>query len=592
MKFIQRWGIYLLPFIVGVLMYANTATYGFVYDDSFFHNHVEFQHLSSLLSAFKLPYNPADPGFGLYRPIPTVTFIVTMGIFGDNPLPLHFENIFIHGLICSLILLLLYRILNLNQVLSIGVAVLFAVLPIHTEVVANIKSRDELLSMLFFLVMWVLYERAHGRWRWLMMSSGCFLLALLSKEHAVIFPVIVGLVAWVRRNNQYKTIIISWLWFIPPLVIYILLRAYANQLSLEHQFQVLYIYNPLLYVSFPVRVLTALAMVAVYVQKILLPFGLSASYHFAHFLPINNPMQSWLWIAGLILIVSCVVVTMFRVMKKDGLCFGGILLLFSYLPMSQFFKAGGDVMAERWMYVPSLGLLMMVVFGTSYLFHHWKKWYVGVMMIIFGIYAGTTWYRTPVWASSKSLFTSMTVDAPDSVQGHKLLGIEYLYTDHNVELANVEFSRALKLYSDDSEIHNLLATAAMLQGKNEVARDHLTISSHLNPNLIETDQRWVQLYYQEQHYDQALTLSTKILSSDKFQWNDLFFYASTLAKLKRYEDSQRVLDQIPEEHKSFWTVQYLQAVILYKTGKKAEALAIEYNKSMTNDQRIHDLESF
>lgn len=579
-------------FSIAVVVYSNTLTHGFVYDDSFFHCKNEYLSLSSLPMAFTSPYSACAPMNGIYRPLPTVSFIITLALFGNTPLPLHLQNILLHGLISALIVVVLKKTLAVDMWISGLVGVLFAVLPIHTSVVANIKSRDELLATLCFLLMWMAFERGRKRWMWYGVSAVWFTLALFSKEVAMVYPVIVLSLTSLRFPTDWKRIVVSSLWFFPGAIVYWGLRSIFHIPSISSQSDMAYIFNPLLHLPWYLRVFSGLDIFRVYLEKTLVPVTLSETYHYAHFMPVTIPWQSFGWVVGLISVgLLCLVAWQHR-QHMDAVMIGIVVFILSYLPISQLVVTGGDVMAERWMYLPSFGLLLIVV-GLGEKFFTKKRMLIILgMFLLVSIYAVRTYVRNPVWASNKTLFLSMTRDAPKSVRGHVLLGRQYLLVDADIEKADTQFRLAYSLYPDDAEVNTMLGQTALMKGNAHEARKWLEKSSLLDSRLRETDRQWAKLLYVEGDYTKASAHITRVISSGVYDWNDVFTYAAILAKVGAYDQAQQWLLRLSPEERQYTQPLYLHAVLLYKAGKKTEALGISWNTTLTAEERRLVFEDF
>ena len=144
-----------------------------------------------------------------WRPLSMITFSIEVGIFGKNkPGYSHFINVLIYAAIVVLIFLFLYWYIFKEIRISFFAALLFAIHPIHTEVVANIKSRDELLCLFFLLV------SLHQLWkfilvknnRYLIISLLCYFISLTSKETSFTFiagiPVMLYFFSNLNRNSE------------------------------------------------------------------------------------------------------------------------------------------------------------------------------------------------------------------------------------------------------------------------------------------------------------------------------------------------------------------------------------------------------
>jgi len=223
--------IYLIVFIVSVLIYSNTFNHQFAYDDFSVITGNEFtkKGFSGIVDHFT---HDSFYGFtgkenlfkgGRYRPLSLATFSIEYGLFGENPQVNHIINVLLYGftgvLVFYLLAILFFKgrkTLNLkDKIFSIPLVatMLFVTHPIHTEVVANIKGRDEILVFLFSILslIWAIKYIQDNDWKSLLWSCVFLFIGLFSKENAAMFLVIIPLTIWTffpeLRFSKYKTII-------------------------------------------------------------------------------------------------------------------------------------------------------------------------------------------------------------------------------------------------------------------------------------------------------------------------------------------------------------------------------------------------
>lgn len=168
-----------------------------------------------------------------YRPLSIVTFAVEYGIIGDlNPTVSHFINILLYaltGIMLMMVLVMLFRNYRGNPWwLSIPfvASIIFIAHPIHTEAVANIKGRDEIMSMLFSLgaLYGALRFADQGQRKWLVMTVLTYFLGLLSKENAITFLAVIPVTLYFFGHNQWPKIKTIILWLLLATLAYLILR--------------------------------------------------------------------------------------------------------------------------------------------------------------------------------------------------------------------------------------------------------------------------------------------------------------------------------------------------------------------------------
>ena len=209
-----------MPLVVamaGFVLYANTIAHGYVLDDEGAITGNPFvleglRGIPKIFSAGMWHFEQLDLGY--YRPLPLVTFAIENEFFPGNPHVSHFGNVLLYALTGFFLCRLLMDVLpERGPALPFVIALLFMAHPVHTEVVANIKSRDEILAFLNLIVgMWFLLKAGRGtgivRGR-LMASCFFFYLALLSKESAIIGLLFMPLVVYFSSDRGLRHVL-SW----------------------------------------------------------------------------------------------------------------------------------------------------------------------------------------------------------------------------------------------------------------------------------------------------------------------------------------------------------------------------------------------
>ncbi|MEM9022653.1 MAG: hypothetical protein AAGB22_02865, partial [Bacteroidota bacterium] len=198
-----RHAILLVATAIGV--YANTWSHDYAWDDAIVitANERVLAGWDALPDLFQNVRADSPDGRYGYRPLTLITFATEIELFGRNPRWPHVINTLLYGLVCLVAWLTLLRLFpSQPNALLFWIIMLFTLHPVHTEVVANIKSRDELLAMLFGLLAVIQYHRyLHAvQWRSLLLSLVFLLLGFLSKESAIVFAGVFLLLPWVEAS--------------------------------------------------------------------------------------------------------------------------------------------------------------------------------------------------------------------------------------------------------------------------------------------------------------------------------------------------------------------------------------------------------
>ena len=312
---IMSFAILFLSFFV----YTNTFRNGYVLDDFSVikENWVVKRGVESIPTIFKTSYrygywSSADD---LYRPLSLVMFATEWQLWPDNPKAGHVINVLLYSLACVLLFLTLRKIFyKFNVFLPFIATLIFALHPIHTEVVANIKSRDEILSF-FFLVLTLNFVVSYIKTlksKWLLFGVIAYFLAFLSKESAITFLAVIPLVIYFFTDTTIrKNIFITGVMLIPALI-FLAIRAkvLANQPEMAFVSSVdnLLVAAP----DFITKYATAIKIIGKYIWLLIVPYPLASDYSFNQ-IPIVGWGNIWVIISFVILITRInVKVTVYR----------------------------------------------------------------------------------------------------------------------------------------------------------------------------------------------------------------------------------------------------------------------------------------
>lgn len=229
---------YAIVFLFSFVIYFNSTLNDYNLDDELVtQNHrLTSQGISAIVEIFNSPYYSDNSGYKYeYRPIVLVSFAIEHSIWGDNPFMSHLINVLLYSLACMLLLYVLAFLLNdVNRLIPILITILFAAHPIHTEVVASIKNRDEILVLLFCLatLLFALKYSSNKNWLSLLIASMSMLLGMLSKPSASIFAFIVPFTLVMLTKASYRTVILITLALFVPAIVFARLYYLKHQISL------------------------------------------------------------------------------------------------------------------------------------------------------------------------------------------------------------------------------------------------------------------------------------------------------------------------------------------------------------------------
>lgn len=553
---------------ISVLLYGNTLFGEFVWDDHFFAGRPELRDPGYLLKLWVEPLDIDVDTPRSYRPLLTFTSALNFLLVGDSPLSFRAVNIFLNGIVVFLVYLLVFKFFSSRR-LALFSALLFAFFPIHTEVVAQIKSRDELLAAVFILLAHLVFlkgieEKADKvRYRFVFLSSIFFLAAVFAKEFMIVVPAVFLAVFWARKNPSLVTLVKTGLVFIPVTGFYLLMRYLALGEQMFGPTNIVYIKNPLFYTEWWLRVGTGLKAVFLYVFKTFVPYDLSATYAYNHFPLVVNPLFSWEAIAGGLLFIFVGWCLYQKKLRQKVWTTGLIIFLIPILLASNLVILVTDLFAERWAYYPSIGLAIIAGYALNFVYSRFRYLALLSLLVILAIYGTLTIQRNVVWTSNDIFYKQIVLDAPDSAHGRLMLA-NYFETQGDFEAARPHIERGLEIYRHPRLVE-LAAILAFNDGDYPLAKK---LAAEVLEELGATKPQRAHLVYavalaHEGKYQESLDLVKRVLekgeslnkikvqgSSNEFAFQEdspaiRFILAVNLYKLGRIEEAKKYFDWDP-----------------------------------------------
>lgn len=441
--------IYLFVFLFGSGVYLNTIPNRYAYDDFSIAEGNKFTR-QGLTGIFSHLFNDSFTGFtgqknlfrgGRYRPLSLVTFSIEYQFFGLNPHVSHFVNVILYGLICMVLLKILASLFQEKLIfkkprdyfvsLSLMSVLLFAVHPIHTEVVANIKGRDELMALLFGLVAWnSMLKYADTAKYGSVISGGCyFFLALLSKESAAPFLALIPISLYCFRNQATfrKSALFASLTLLTGFAVFIIIRQSVLGWGAGPAVADNILNNSFMYAAgLSERYGTTFYTLWLYLKLLLFPHPLTIDYY-PFYIPYVglSDVRSILPVTLYALLVVTSLVLTFR---KNVAGFGLLFYLVALFPVSNLLFIVGPFMGERLVFIPSLGFIVALACTLILIAERARRPQVlpYVFILLLTLYSVKTISRNFDWKDS---FTLYTTDVKTSVNsaiitkgaGHELL---------------------------------------------------------------------------------------------------------------------------------------------------------------------------
>ena len=469
--------------LIAFLLYSNTINFDYVLDDSaaIVENQFVKKGIAGIPDLLRSDFwHFSNLQLGYYRPLSLITFAIEQQFFKGDPHISHFVNAAIYAFTAYVLFILLSSIFKTrNFLFPLLISLFFIAHPVHTEVVANIKSRDELLSFLNVLLMlWFSLKFVDSKKTIHLFASLLFFyLALLSKETALMAILFLPAILYFRGNYSIMEVIKKTI----PYFLIIAAFFIQKKLLLENAAGM----TPDDLTNYPyrdsdVRIPMAFLLFAFGLKLLFFPHPLRYDYSYNQ-IPaagISDPFV----IAGIILFIAGIVAIIKYYKSRSPIILGLIILYISMAPLMAFTILRGGIFAERFLFFPSLGISIAVVSALSALFKtpfaekitSLKK-FIAPNIVFFLLalsipvfYCIKTFSRNFAWKDEITLFSTDIRSGENCTQNLRHYGTEILKlaikeTDpvKKKEYANKAisiFKRAVEIHPKFSECYNQLGT--------------------------------------------------------------------------------------------------------------------------------------
>ncbi len=419
------------------LLYANTLTHDYTQDDAIviYDNMFTTDGFSGIpgilkydtfYGFFKVEGKDKLVAGGRYRPLTLVMFAAEYAFFGESPFIGHLGNVLLYGLLGIVLYVLLLRLFRAREdiplaaLLALVTTLLFIAHPIHTEVVANIKGRDEIMTLLGSLAALLFSIKAfQEEKKWLNILVGIFFfLALMAKENAITFLAVVPLTYFVFTKAKLNTIVFQTLPFFLSAILFLIIRGqvlggnFGGELSME------LMNNPFLtiengrwvHLSLGDKMATIIYTLGKYIQLLIFPHPLTHDYYPRHIDLMT--WGNWQVILSTLLYIGLGVLGLIGLFKKRLWSYGILYYLITLSVVSNVAFPVGTNMSERFLFMPSVGFCLLVAHiplapfkgGMASAQNHRLFLIIGSFVLL--LLSAKTIHRNFAWKDNFTLFTT------------------------------------------------------------------------------------------------------------------------------------------------------------------------------------------
>ena len=569
--------VYLVLIFVTLVVFHQLPSHDFinldddilVYENPHVHGGLNKEGIAWAFTTFEA-YN--------YHPLTWLSHMLDCQLFGLRPGMHHLTNLLFHLMNTALLFLVLRRMTG-TLWRSGCVAALFALHRLHVESVAWIAERKDLLSAFFWLLtMWAYarYAERPGLNRYLPVLL-FFSLGLLSKPMVVTLPFVLLLLDfWPLGRMQFhqagtdsrpldsKVSVFRLFWEKIPLfalaAISIVVTFAAQQQggalkSLE---------------SFPLttRIANALIAYVSYIGKMIWPHNLAVYY------PYSESVPMWQAAGAALTLICLTVLLLWTARRRPYLAVGWLWYLGTLVPVIGLVQVGSQAMADRYTYLPLVGLFIALAWGVPSLFAGWQhrqSILATLATILLVSFTVCTWLQLRHWQNSITLFQHTLQVTTNNHFAHNNLGVALAHNGRLNEAIS-HYSEALRLKPEAFEVHNNLANALAAQGSMDEAIQHYLESLRLEPDYDKAHNNLGNVLAGTgkgeeaiNHYSEAIRINPDYAGAHYNLANVLAAQGSVDEAIQHYLEALRILPDWAGAHNNL-------GVSLEKSGKLKEAI--------------------
>jgi len=540
----------------------------------------------------------STPDEYFYRPFLFLSLAMEYHFFRFDPLVYHLDNLMLH--LCNTLLVFwLILLLTDSDLVAFLTAFLFGAHPMRVETVAWTSARAHLLYAFFFLLSLVLYlyYRRTGRRPYLVASIIVFVLSLISKIMAVTLPFAAMLFDYLREGKAGGE-------RLKEKVPYFIVAVFFGLLTLTvHHFG--RITEKLPAFGLLDRLSINCYAIAFYLVKLIFPLGLACYY------PVPEKLGPvfYLLAPGALILLACAAAASARFTRK--IVFGSLFFLITVLPTFQFVPTGLTLFADRYTYIPYIGLFYIVAEGTVWLWGRAKSGLARaaiacVLAVLAAALCFISWQRCLVWHDGLTLWSDDIARYPGSKIAYYNRASEYL-ARNDLARAKSDLEATLRIDPDYAPAHVNLGMLLLKEGRTEsslleygraIALDPGRADAYLDrgnalcalgrrKEALEEYGRAIALDHEkaEAYFDRGLLLAQMgeyggaVEDYGRAIWLDprdaeaLNDRGDAYFKLGRLSDALADIDRALELRPDFAAAYYNRAAVLYSTGEFRRAYA-------------------
>jgi tetratricopeptide (TPR) repeat protein len=512
---------------------------------------------------------------GNYMPLTILSYAVEYRLFTLNPHAYHTTNLLLHLFNCVLVFWLIY-LLSGKELTGFIVALFFGIHPLHVESVAWISERKDVLYAFFFLsslICYLLYLKKENAKKYYPFALLLFILSLFSKSMAVTLPLTLCVFDMFFHRPFNRKNLLEKVPFFALAVAFGVITLFSQSASIRHD------------ISFFKSPFIASYGLVFYLTKLVLPINLSCMYPYpegASYIP------PWRLLGSGVIVILGILSILFLTKKmkyRDTLLFGCLFFFITILPVLQILPVGQAIAADRYTYIPLIGIFFIAGRGISYLYENKIQHSLTLKTFSSVLFAGIvivlgilTWERCHVWRDSITLWSDVLQKYPNDPGAYNSRGSAF-FLEKNYPMAIEDFNHAIRISPSHIYAHRNLCSIFSVTGKHEDAIAACKRAIEIKPDYADAHNLLGNIYHGIGKYGEAMTSYKRAIETNpnsEQAYNNLCITYETIGKHEEAITAcKNAIEIKPDYEKAYNSL----GNVYFSLGKYGEAIS-SYKKAL------------
>ena len=480
---------------------------------------------------------------GNYHPLTMISLMYDYSKVQFEPRRYHAVNIYLH-LINTLLVFILIFVISKRAGPAFFVSLLFGIHPMHVESVAWIAERKDVLFSMFFLSSLIAYlfyvTKEKYRMIYMVLSLALFVCAILSKPAALtLAPLIIGIDYYYGRKLNLKLILEKLPFFILAIIFGLEAISAQNATNSIAEYEIFTLIQ---------RIMFACYGLIAYVGKMFWPVVLSNFHPYPNLIGDNLDRLPYIYYASPFIVLAAIGIIIYSMKKTRVIVFGFYFYAVNLVMVLQLISVGNAIIAERYTYIPYIGLFFIIVHYTFKLYDNEEKKVkqlgqgIMALMLLSSVWmVGKTREQCQVWKNSETLWTNFLIHYPYKPLGYNSRGTYYV-KNNEIDKAYQDFKTIVKI----------------------------------NPKGAKPYVSMGNIHGMKQEYDKALENYSKAIKNDDTFFEAYLNRAITLSMMQRYNDALKDYNKAQELDPTSLPI-YQNRSSVYMSAKKYLKAVEDYN---------------